>query len=861
MKLKAGIFWGGGEKLKAYQSASAILQKLDPQLFEPMLYFIDEQRKIYAVDTNLFRKGGWSAVHPIAPERLKQSINFAFVELWGEDSAAVLNTFEALGIPYVGQRATNREGEEVLVVKDPGEFRFSCLVLDQLEEEPLALYPRLEASPGANLTQLQLEQIRSKALQLYRQLDLGPFARIRGRYTGDDLLLFDTPQVSYPLTEGGYLEQDLAPYHWTATECCTYSVLVSLRRRFRENPGQKAYPALYEHLLSLCQGQEPEESRPLTVLIGATGSAREVAQSAALFFTKVGREITDKPIVAYECLSANSNTELRPIPLAPPVENLQVNVSEGDPLYTQIKARTESLKAVFLPGRERASGLDLTLSKLDADFVYLCLSGKFNSGFLQYALDERGIAHSGTPLQAMQKLDRLTSAPSRFEPGMVHLKSSVWCGERAACQVLGHSLIEKDGQLITPARHQLLVLNDTEVQRNIEQAIRTALATCQLRAYAVIESYLRIFEDNSVQLSVVEVEATPLLAPNHILFAHAKEAGLDAKAVFNRLLDPILTRNLASQNFRLVPTMVNENEEELEPRQEPTEQPSEYSAVPEEESSKETENLGFFAKAWQGTKNFITAPIFLRSLGGILIAGLLFFVLINVFLGMYTRHGSAQIVVDNYLDKTYDEARRQARGKGLKAVITDSTFVIGMPPNMVIEQDPEPGSKVKKRRTVYLWVTGGQAPDVLLPSLAGKDDFETYQRELDRRGIALRVKERQFDRKLEENTILGFYYQGEPVSLEQVRNGFKVPKGSTMQAIVSKRSDGMVAMPDLVCQTFESAKFELESNQLKIGEVYGTRNNQAYVWKQEPAYAAGERIPIGSTINLHLTAELPAECQ
>lgn len=859
MKLKAGIFWGGQDEQNAYQSASAILYKLDDELFEPALFFVDQQR-IFAIDTDLFRKGGWGAVNPIDPQGLKQTLNLAFVELWGEDSQWLLSHFSDMGIPFIGQGAHLRDQQAVDPVVSSDGLYFSCLVIDQLDGDPLALYPRVDGPDADKFTALQLEQIRRKSLQFYQQLDLAPFARIRGRYTSDDLLLFDNPEMAYPLTEEGYLEQDLGPFRWTAEQCCTYSVLASLQCRFRENPKQKTYEAIYEHLLSLCRDQEAQVGAPLSILIGADGRSSEVALEAARFFVRVSREITDQRIAVYECLSANSNTELRPISLDK-VRLDSVSTVKEDQLYIQIKEVTDQLKKNFLPARDQSAGATFPLSALNTNFAYLCLSGKFNSGFLQYALDEMDIPCSGTPLAALQKIDRIISEPGALEPGMVHLRSSLWCAQRSGVTVMGHSLIEKDGQVVTPARHQLLVLNDREVQGNIQQTLRSTLQTCPLRGYVVVESYLRIFEDNSVQLSVVGVETTPLLTSDHVLFAHAKDTGLDPKAVFNRLLEPILILDLASQKIRFVPTMVHENEEELEPTQEPNEQANEHNAMAEEVAQPPVEEPGFFAKAWNNTRDFITAPIFLRNLGGIIIAGLLCFVLINLFLGMYTRHRSAQIIVDSYLDKTFEEARRQARGKGLKAVVTDSTFVIGMPPNMVIEQDPQPGSKVKKHRTVYLWVTGGQAPDVLLPSLAGKDDFETYQRELDRRGVELTIKERQFDRKLEENTILGFYFQGEPVSLEQVRNGFKVPKGSQMQAIVSKRSDGMVAMPDLVCQTFEAATFELESNQLKLGEVYGTRNDQAYVWKQEPAYAAGERIPIGSTIILHLTSELPAACQ
>lgn len=852
MQLKAGIFWGGQEAQHSYESASAIFQQLDAQRFEALFFFVDQQQQIYAISPEDFIRGQWSLQSPIDPQDIRQ-IDFAFVELWQEDSHDLLHWLETLQLPYVGQTAAAR------TTTVPGKLEtslgqpFSCLVIDRPEASPLALYPKLH-SPGAALTTLQLEQIRTKSAQFYQQMELSPFACIRGRYTTEDILFFDPPQLARPLAHTGYLRQEMAHYNWTPQDCCTYSVLVAVYRHLRENPGVPGYRRLYKQLLA--QQTAPSRDQPIAVLIGADSPTRSQAQAAAHYFTQLASSITDRPIRVYECLAANSQTSLRRIDLTAehPAQNRQAE------LFEAIAAQCQQLKTRFISGEQESASASIPLAALTADYAYLCLDRKYGRGFLQYALDEAKIPHNGAALQHIQQIDRLLTTVTEPEPGRVHLLSSIWCDPDDGCTLLGHSLIEKDGQLFTPARHRLLALNDPAVQHNIRQALRDLLPPCTPGTYAVIESYLRIFEDNSVQISVVQADTTPLLWPEHVLFAHAKDAGLQATTVFERLLKPVLTKPSALTNSRSASTMVNENEE-LTPQQEPLTPAEENSAAPIDDSAGPEATPGVFMRIWQQIKSLAVAPVFWRNLGAIMVAGLLFYGLIHLFLGLYTRHGSPQVVVESYLDQPFETARRQARDKGLKVVITDSTFVIGMPPNMVIEQDPKPGSKVKKRRTIYLWVTGGQAPEVLLPNLAGKDDFDTYQRELDRRGIELSIKERQFDSKLEENTILGFYYQGQPVSLEQIRAGFKVPKGSQMQAVISRRSDGMVAIPDLICQTFEAARFELESNQLRIGEVYGTRDEQAYVWKQEPAYTNGQRIPVGSTITLHLTSEQPAGCQ
>ena len=861
MKIKAGIFWGGVDRDNSYLSASAIFRKLDHQIFDPVLFYVDEMQNIYPQGIDLFTFKVSPTTTAINPEQLNQKINIAFFEIWDIDSHPLLTTFENLGIPYIGHKADVRAAKEPEQPAPTGGKAFACLVIHDFEGVPIALYPTLNPEDDTLLTQLQLEQIRSQSVKLYEQLELGPFALIRGWYTRSDHIFFDSPELAYPLKEEGYLGNQLGNYHWSIDEVLTYAILASLQQRSREQPEQKAYETLYQHLIFQKQ-QVRNPHSPISIIIGADGQDAPKCWEAARYFAEEAFPLTDHSINVFECLpdvksGIGSATKLRPVDLA----QLGFNTKwKNDPLFLEILDKMNNLVAQ-LSSVQTAQEL-IPLNELHSEFTYLCLSGKYTKGFIQYALDEANIEHSGSSFTSIRQVGHFTSDTPSLEPGMIHLQSSLWSENISGhtnCQVLGHSLIEKDGSLVTPARHQLLVLNDGTVQENIQKALKETLQSCQLQSYTTVESYLRIFEDNSVQLSIVEVNTAPLLTPDHPLFAQATDIGLSPKAIFKRLLEPFIQKlTLVSQNLRSVPIMVNEDE--LEPTQQEPSEPTNYSAIPEQKAPDSTEP-GFFAKNWQAFKDFILSTIFLRNLAGIAVASVLFFILITIFLSLYTRHGTSQVVVDNYLELDFNEAKRQAKGKNLKAIVIDSTFVINMPPNMVIEQDPKPGSKVKKRRTVYMWVTGGQAPDVLLPALAGKDDFDTYQRELSRRGIELTIKERQFDRKLEENTILGFYYQERAVSLDKITAGFKVPKGSKMEAIVSKRSDGNVSMPDLVCQTFEAAQFALESNQLRLGEVYGTRDPQAYVWKQEPAYQAGLRIPIGSVINLHLTAEVPAGCQ
>ena len=77
------------------------------------------------------------------------------------------------------------------------------------------------------------------------------------------------------------------------------------------------------------------------------------------------------------------------------------------------------------------------------------------------------------------------------------------------------------------------------------------------------------------------------------------------------------------------------------------------------------------------------------------------------WLDNYTRHGEA-VVVPNVKGLPMRQAENEIYKQSLKAVAIDSSYVKGMPPGAILEQNPAGGSKVKKGRTVYLTIKYGQ---------------------------------------------------------------------------------------------------------------------------------------------------------
>ena len=167
---------------------------------------------------------------------------------------------------------------------------------------------------------------------------------------------------------------------------------------------------------------------------------------------------------------------------------------------------------------------------------------------------------------------------------------------------------------------------------------------------------------------------------------------------------------------------------------------------------------------------------------------------------------------------------------------------------------------MKENRRIYLTITSHTAPKVLLPNLDGAYNYETYRRKLIRLGLKTSIIERQYDNKLEENTILYFFHDGQKITESDLRRGIKTPKGSELQFVVTERLTSQVEVPDLLCKRYEAAAFLLSASNLVVGDVFGEVANRdsAFVYLQEPE--AGQMIRMGEQVSIWLSNQKPRSC-
>ncbi len=122
---------------------------------------------------------------------------------------------------------------------------------------------------------------------------------------------------------------------------------------------------------------------------------------------------------------------------------------------------------------------------------------------------------------------------------------------------------------------------------------------------------------------------------------------------------------------------------------------------------------GFFA--------FLKSKQFFLHFGiAVLTIFITLWILVKV-LNSYTQHGET-VEVPDFKGKTIAELNGFIDGKDVRYLIIDSIYAPKEKPGVVIRQDPETKTQVKRNRTIYLYVTGLLPPQVIMPKLIDRSE-------------------------------------------------------------------------------------------------------------------------------------------
>ena len=109
------------------------------------------------------------------------------------------------------------------------------------------------------------------------------------------------------------------------------------------------------------------------------------------------------------------------------------------------------------------------------------------------------------------------------------------------------------------------------------------------------------------------------------------------------------------------------------------------------------------------------------------------------WLDSYTRHGEA-VVVPDVKGMNLRIAENELDKQSLKSIVIDSSYVKGIAPGAILEQNPAGGSKVKSGRTDYLTVNADSAPKVAIPDVMDNSSLRQAEAKIPRTRLESRRK-------------------------------------------------------------------------------------------------------------------------
>ena len=241
-------------------------------------------------------------------------------------------------------------------------------------------------------------------------------------------------------------------------------------------------------------------------------------------------------------------------------------------------------------------------------------------------------------------------------------------------------------------------------------------------------------------------------------------------------------------------------------------------------------------------KKLFEKPIVKKSL--IALGAIIAFILImdNIVMPLYV--SSPETIVPKVIGLDEADAIQILKDEDFRPVISDTSYGVSLPPGKIFLQKPEGGKVVKKGRTIFLFISGGQQT-VAVPLLKGKSVLDA-RFALERIGLKLgnidevasdQPKDMIFDQQFAQGTMLR---KGQSVGVSvSIGKGF-----------------GDIEVPDLIGKSLSEAREVLSKNSLTVGKINYQISNTLLpntILDQYPA--PGNKLNSGEGVDLFLTKQ------
>ena len=212
-------------------------------------------------------------------------------------------------------------------------------------------------------------------------------------------------------------------------------------------------------------------------------------------------------------------------------------------------------------------------------------------------------------------------------------------------------------------------------------------------------------------------------------------------------------------------------------------------------------------------------------------------------LDRYTRHGKVYIMPD-FVGQDFQQVKHD-HSKDFNFILIDSVYPKGQQPGSIYQQDPLPGSKIKKGRNVYAIIVAVNPEKTIMPNLKNLSVREAIGR-LESSGLDVdRLDYQSYSYK---NNVIDQYYQGEPIAA-----GTELVKGSKIVLKVGIGQDrAKISVPNLIGKPATETKRLLNLAGMNLGEeVYEDNDSIQYmcVRRMSPGPSSGS-VKAGTTIDV-----------
>jgi beta-lactam-binding protein with PASTA domain len=226
---------------------------------------------------------------------------------------------------------------------------------------------------------------------------------------------------------------------------------------------------------------------------------------------------------------------------------------------------------------------------------------------------------------------------------------------------------------------------------------------------------------------------------------------------------------------------------------------------------------------------------------GLILSGIIAVFLFNyVILPIYINQKNI-ITIPSYEGLTIDESQALAEQNKIQITVVDTVYSNDLLPNLIIEQFPKAGKKVKKVRIVKVKITQWNEK-ISIPDLVGKT-LRSAQIELDQLGVEVDSVYYAFNANFDKGLVSWQY----PTPKDSLRKGF----GIRLEVSQGSNPIDLVPVPDLQGLFLSEAVDKISESNLITGKIKFIKNERFLpktVFNQNPP--SNTKVERGTKIDL-----------